>query len=193
VTTTPSPEPSADEPTTEERLAWMGKNSRRIVIALVAILIAAVVVVFSFSLFGSTSANPGNLATTGIMEMSNSEDGQAILTAEKLLPGESGTGTVSIENIGDADGDFSLSADNLVDDPATPALSQALTLVVVDGSDEVYNGPLGDFDEVDLGTWDSGSTHDFTFTVTFDAASGNDLQGARTTLDFTWAATQSTS
>jgi hypothetical protein len=182
---------SAAQPTAKERMAWMGKNSTRLIIALIVIVIAALVVVFSFSIFGSSSANPGNLATSGIMTQDNSKDGQAILTVEKLLPGESGTGTVSITNVGDADGDFTLAASNLASDPADFAAT--LTLVVTDGQDEVYNGLLSDMTTVDLGTWAADQKHDFTFTVTFDAAAGNEFQDATTTLDFKWDATQSTS
>jgi flagellar basal body-associated protein FliL len=187
VTTTPAPA----DPSAQERLTWMGKNSRRLIIALLVLVVAAAVVVFSLSIFSSSSANPGNLVAAGTMEQSNSGDGQAILTVENLLPGESASGSVSIENVGDADGDFTLTADNLVDEPVTPAFSSVLTLVVTDGATQVYSGPLADMTTVDLGTWGAGETHDFTFEVTFDAASGNEYQDARTTLDFTWSATQS--
>ena len=142
MTTTPQPEPATD-PTAQERLAWMGKNSTKLIVALVVLVIAALVVTFSFSLFGSSSANPGNIATSGIMEQDNSEDGKAILTVEDLLPGESGDGTVSITNVGDADGDFTLTASNLVDTPSTPPFSQVVDLVITDGTDEVYTGKLG--------------------------------------------------
>ena len=41
MTSTPTPAP---EPTTQERLAWMGKNSKQLIIALVVLIIAALVV-----------------------------------------------------------------------------------------------------------------------------------------------------
>ncbi len=191
MTNVPQPGPAL-EPTAGDRLTWMSKNSTRLIIALVVLVIAALVVVFSFSLFGSSSANPGNMTASGIMEQDNSADGAAILTVENLLPGESGTGTVSITNVGDADGDFTLTASNLVDTPATPAFSSTLTLTVTDGADSVYDGPLSEMTTVDLGTWAADDQHDFTFTVTFDAASGNEFQDASSTVDFTWDATQST-
>jgi spore coat-associated protein N len=192
MTTAPQPESSAD-PSAGDRLKWMSKNSTRLIIALVVLVVAALVVVFSFSLFSSSSANPGNMATSGIMEQDNSKDGLAILTVEKLLPGDSGTGTVSITNVGDSDGDFTLTASNLVDTPASPAFSGVVTLVITDGTTEVYRGLLGAVETVDLGKWDAGDQHDFTFTVLFDATAGNEFQDAESTLDFTWNATQSTS
>jgi hypothetical protein len=207
MTTTPSPEHRATEPqatepqatephatrvTTGERLSWMAKNSKILIVALVVIVIAVLVATFSFSLFTSSSANPGNVVGSGSMTVNNSGEGKAILTAENLLPGQSTDGTVSITNVGDADGDFTLSASNLTDTPSDPGLSGALTLVVTqDGTGEIYNGLLAAFSEEDLGTWEAGEAHEFTFAVTMDSNAGNDYQDAKTTLDFTWDATQS--
>lgn len=192
-TPTPDAAPGPREVTTRERLSWMGRNSRRLIISLAALVAAAAVAVFSFSLFSSSSANPGNIATTGIMGIGNSAEGQAVLVVEDLLPGESGSGTVTIENVGDSAGVFSLSAGNVVDEPATPPLSAVLTLAVTDGGTAVYNGPLGDLGTVDLGTWEAGESHDFTLTVTFAASAGNEYQGAKTTVDLDWDAAQSES
>lgn len=171
----------------------MGKNSKKLIIALVALIVAAVVVIFSFSLFTSSSANPGNMVASGTMELDNSKEGVAILTVDALLPGQTGEpGTVEISNVGDADGDFTLTASTPVDDPADPPFSSVLTLVVLDGSTEVYNGPLASVGTVDLGTWSAGDTHTYTFTVTMAETAGNEFQNAQSTLDFTWDATQST-
>ena len=98
---------------------------------------------------------------------------------------------MSITNVGDASGDFTLTASNLVADPAD--FPTVLTLVITDGTDEVYNDPLSDIATVDLGTWAEDEEHTFTFTVTFDSAAGNEFQGATSTIDFDWDATQSTS
>ena len=67
------------------------------------IIIAGLIVAFSFSLFGSSSANPGNTVASGVMTIDNDKEGAAILEVEGLLPGESGEGTVSITNVGDAE------------------------------------------------------------------------------------------
>ena len=188
MTSMPSPEQAA-EPTAQERVAWMRQNSMRLIIALAAIVIAALVVVFSFSLFGSSSANPGNTVASGAMSIDNDKEGAAILEVEGLVPGESAEGTVSITNVGDASGDFTLTASDVVSVPADFAAT--LTLVITDGADEVYNGSLADMTTVDLGTWAEDETHDFTFAVTFDAAAGNEFQGATSSVDFKWDATQS--
>ena len=183
----------AHDPSAHERLVWMTRNSRILIAALVLIVVAVLLVAFSSAIFTSSSANPGNLATSGVMSQSNSNADAAILTAENLLPGESGDGSVTITNIGDASGNFTLEAENLVDDPADPAFSAVLTLVVADEDTEVYNGSLADVeaDPIDLGTWAVDEEHTFTFTVTFDETAGNEYQGAKTTHDFVWNATQS--
>jgi hypothetical protein len=190
-----TPEPLAQpavEPTAKERVAWMGKNSKRLIIALIVLIIAAVVVIFSFSLFSSSSANPGNLVSSGIMTLDNSADGTAILTAEGLLPGESGTGTVTIENVGESTGTFTLTTANLLNTPPDPALSTVMTLGITDeDATSVYNGPLADNTVVDLGSWTGGEAHTYTFTVTFAETAGNEFQNAQTTLDFVWSAGQS--
>ena len=186
-----TPQPLA-QPTARERVRWMGKNSKRLIIALVVLVIAALVVIFSFSLFSSTSANPGNMVSSGVMTLDNSADGTAILTAEGLLPGESGTGTVTIENVGESTGTFTLTTSNLLNTPPDPALSSVMTLAVTDeAATSVYNGPLADNTVVDLGTWTAGEAHTYTFTVTFASSAGNEYQGAQTTLDFVWSAGQS--
>ena len=197
--TTPTPagkpqQAPAAEPTAHDRLTWLRRNTRLLLVALVLLLIALGVVAFSTALFTSSSANPGNLVASGVMEQSNDHDGAAILTAEPLLPGEAGTGTVTIANVGDAEGSFTLTADNLVDEPPSPALSGVLNLVITDDDGAVvYEGPLADVNNepIDLGTWAAGEEHTYTFTVTFAEDSGNEYQDARTTLDFTWDATQS--
>jgi hypothetical protein len=131
------------------------------------------------------------MVSSGSMEINNSADGVAILTAEGLLPGESGAGTVTITNVGESDGDFSMTSSNLVDTPADPAFSSQLTLVITDeAATEVYNGPIASVGTVDLGTWAPDDTHTYTFTVTFASAAGNEYQDAQTTLDFTWTAGQ---
>jgi len=189
MTSTPTPTP-ASEPTTQERLTWMRKNSKRLIIAVILLLLAAAVVAFSFSLFSSSSASPGNMVSSGSIEIDSDKEGVAIFTIEGLLPGESGEGTVTVTNVGESDGDFTLTASNIVDAPAEPPLSSQLTLVISDGTTEVYNGPIANITTEDLGNWAADETHTYTFEVTFASSAGNAYQGGQTTLDFTWTAGQ---
>jgi hypothetical protein len=199
MSTTPTPDPTtlasgppATDPTAGDRPSWIAKNSTRLIIAL------AVIAALSSACGGDSSANPGDSVASGIMEEGN--DQGAILTAAKMLPGDTATGKVSITNVGEAAGAFSLSASDLADNPADPAFSEVLTLVVKDGSTTVYEGLLSEFpqpgstpENIDLGTWEAAEHHDYTFTVTFDESAGNEYQDAVTTLSFNWDATDSTS
>jgi hypothetical protein len=189
MTSTPTPTP-ASEPTTQQRLAWMGQNSKKLILALIALIIAAAVVVFSFSLFTSSSANPGNLVASGSLKINNNLEGAAILTATGLLPGESTDGTVALTNVGDSAGVFTLKKDNVVNTPASPAFSSVLTLIITEGGAEIYNGRIDAMPTRDLGTWEPGESHTYKFTVTFDETAGDEFQDGRTTLDFLWDATQ---
>lgn len=184
-----------EEVTTHERVVWMRRNSRTAVGALAVAAAAALLATFSFSLYSSSSANPGNAVTTGIMTQDNSKDGAAILTADKLVPGDHATGDVTITNVGDVRGDFSLQAANLVDNPGTPGhdLSRVLKLTITEPATHttVYDGTLAAFTKAALGTWSDGDSHTYTFSVEFPSSSGDEYQGAGASVDFAWTATQS--
>ena len=107
------------------------RNPKRLIIALVLIVVAISAAAFASATFTSTSANPGNLATTGSLLIENSEDG-AILTATGLVPGDTRNGSVTISNVGDSAGNFSLTTEDLVDTPPTPPLSGRLDLLIED-------------------------------------------------------------
>ncbi len=81
------------------------------------------------------------------MEIDNDKEGAAILQATDLLPGETANGTVSITNVGDADGDFTLTASNLRTRHPGPGFSTVLTLVVTRRHREVYNDLLSDISD----------------------------------------------
>ena len=184
--------PAEEAPT---RWGVLMRNPKRLIIALVLIVVAISAAAFASATFTSTSANPGNLATTGSLLIENSEDG-AILTAEGLVPGDSGNGTVTISNVGDSAGDFSLTTQNLVDTPTTPPLSGRLDLLIEDitvpaSPTETYRGKLNAVGTVQLGEWSSGATHTYRFTLTFPdgtPATDNQYQNAESTVSFVWNA-----
>src|SRR5580704_13756677 len=180
-------------------------SPRRFLIALGALLIASAVVVGSGASFNSTSANPGSLITTGSIVVTDSLAGQSILNLHAVAPGATRSGTVDITNGGNVSATFTLAEANLVNVPASPALSAKLTLLVKDLGDPsctvscppavtVYTGTLGSMGTMPLGTFAAGATHRYSFSVTFpDGGSGgadNSYGGASTTVDFRWTATQ---
>ncbi len=180
-------------------------SPRRLLIALGALLISSAVAVGSGADFNSTSANPGSLITTGTIVVTDSLAGQSILSLNAIKPGATNSGAVNITNGGNVAASFTLAQANLVNVPATPALSSKLTLQVQDLGDPsclvscpaavtVYAGTLGSMGTVTLGTFAAGATHRYTFSVTFpDGGPGgadNAYGGASTTVGYEWTATQ---
>jgi hypothetical protein len=181
-------------------------NSPRKAIASAGVLlVAAAVAVGSQASFNSASSNPANVITAGIVKLSNSRANSAILTVSALKPGATATGTVNIGNAGDINAALTLAEANLVDTPASPALSAKLTLLVQDlGSTSctsncpapvtLYSGALGSMPTLSLGTYTPSLTHQFRFTVTFPdsgtPSGDNAYQSANTKVDLNWTANQ---
>jgi spore coat-associated protein N len=150
--------------------------------------------------FNSTSANPGNMVTAGRRSHSNSKPGAAILTVDKMKPGDSQSGSVEITNDGDIAGNFSVAAANLADNPgpAGGKLSTMLDLKVDDVTDaanpvSTYSGNLGAFPTTALGKWTAGTKHTYRFTVSWPGNNSSDVDnafmGSRVTADFKWEST----
>jgi spore coat-associated protein N len=200
---TPAP-PVATGPEEEgpSRFDVMLRNRRRLLIGLGLILLAAAVAVGSTAVFTSSSANPGNTVTAGTLEASNDKEGAAILTANRMVPGESKNGTVTISNTGDVSGTFSLSSSNLSNAPGPNGgrISDVLQLRIAEGANApFYNGPYNAMPKQDLGSWPAGEEHTYEFTVTFpqggqpgsDTTGDNAYEGSSTSIDFTWDAVSS--
>ena len=183
--------------------ALWATSPRKIMAALFAVLAASALAVGSGANFSSTSANPSNVLSAGTMSQSNSKGGAAILTADKLKPGDAATGTVDIQNTGDVNGTFTLLKSSVVDLPALPAFSKLLTLKVEDLGDPacvsscpavqtVYSGNVFDMASLALGTYAPGVTHRYRFTATFPdgtPANDNTYAGAKTTVGYSFEST----
>lgn len=132
-------------------------------------------------------------AATGNVLITNSAEGSAVLHGERMVPGDSVTGTVTIGNGGDTAGVLTLSGDGLAEIPGVGGgrLAQALTLTVTDltGATTVYTGPLDRFASVDLGTLIPGEAHVYRFTARFDSAGALDdaYMLAQARVDFDWS------
>jgi spore coat-associated protein N len=178
----------------------------KIVSALFVLSLAAMMAVASGASFTSTSANAGNVVTAGNLTHSNSNAPGAILTVSGLTPGHSDNGTVDLTNTGDAAGVFTLSKSGLSNSDTSNPLGAKLTLVVEDLGDPaaavpsapvtVYSNKLGTMGPIGLGTWASGETHRFKFTVTFPDggtpagpnSGDNAYKGDSVTVNYNWDA-----
>ena len=149
----------------------------KLVSALFVLSLAAMMAVASGASFTSTSANAGNIVTAGNLTHSNSKAPGAILNVAGLKPGHSDSGTVDLTNTGDAAGVFTLSKSGARRTPTQqPAGREARPRRrgprrpgrrVPPAPVVKYTGKLGPMGAVALGTWASGETHRYKFTVTF--------------------------
>jgi len=167
-----------------------------------ALVLASAVLVGSGAVFTSTSANPENVFTSGVLTQSNSIDGSAILKAERMKPGDEVWGQVEIANTGDIAGNFTLEMRSVNDYAGINGgyLRDALQLRIYDANQgyTVYEGSLNGFYGTELSTFYAGDSHTYEFTVSFpdsgwsgDNWSGdNYYQGSMTEVEFIWNAVQ---
>jgi hypothetical protein len=155
-----------------------------VVLALLAVALQSLV--FSGASFTSSSGNPGNTFTAGTFGHTNSKDGVLMIDAAGLWPGASKTGTLTITGTGDFSGAYTLTKAGVVDTPAVPGLSNALTLRIEDitgAAVTLSNTTVAGFNTVSVGTIASGASRQYRFTLTYPTASANTaLQGASMTL-----------
>lgn len=162
-----------------------GTKARKAFLTLVVLALLAVVLqslVFSGASFTSSSGNPGNAFSAGAFGHTNSKDGVLVIDAAGLWPGASKTGTLTVTGTGDFGGDYTLVKAGVVDSPAAPGLSNALTLRVEDitGTAQILSDTtVAGLTTVSLGAIASGASRQYRFTLGYPAASADvALQGA---------------
>lgn len=165
----------------------MAGTRSRLAVALVAIAVAVVACLGGDH--GSARAAVGN--ATGPL-IGSSVPGAAILTTQDLAPGRARVGEITITNVGDESGDFSLAATGLVDSGAP--LSGQLDLYVEDVTSSaspstVYAGKLAGLSSVELGAIPQGAAHRYRFTVSLPSTANDTFQGATSAVTFVWTAT----
>jgi len=162
------------------------KNAFLTLVVLALLAVALQSLVFSGASFTSSSGNPGNTFTAGTFGHTNSKDGVLVIDAAGLWPGASKTGTLTITGTGDFSGAYTLTKAGVVDAPAAPGLSNALTLRIEDiigAPQTLSNTTVAGFNTASLGTIASGASKEYRFTLTYPtAAADTALQGASMTL-----------
>ncbi|HSR95139.1 MAG TPA: hypothetical protein VLK56_09775 [Solirubrobacterales bacterium] len=143
--------------------------------------------IFSGAGFTSKSANSASLAAESI-QLSSSAPNQSIVSASGMKPGGTAReGTISIGNPASVPATVTLSASGLTG----AVLAAAITLRIDDvtsGTTKKYEGKLGSFSSVSLGSFAAGSTREYKFTLSWPSGSNEaSLQGASTSLTFQWA------
>ena len=155
------------------------------VLALLAVALQSLV--FSGASFTAKSGDPGNAFTAGTFGHTNSKDGVLVIDAAGLWPGAAAkTGTLTITGTGDFGGVYTLTKASVVDAPAAPRLSSALTLSIEDitgAPQTLSNTTVAGFNTVSLGAIAAGASRQYRFTITYPTAAANiALQGASMTL-----------
>jgi hypothetical protein len=167
----------------------------RLLIALFALLLAGGMAAATGANFNSTSDNPANVVTAGIISHTNSKNNAAVLNVTKLMPGVPQSGTVTITNTGDAAGGSTLTAGNL-SSPAGPnggVLAPQLDVEITRDGAQIYAGKLAGLSNIDLGAWTVGQADTFAFTVelpdTGPGGADNAYQGSTASVDLHWELT----
>lgn len=141
---------------------------------------------FSGASFSSKSANNASLSAASV-RLGSSAANQAIVSAEKMKPGESREGTIEIANKGDVTGAVTLKASGLTG----TALAAVIDLKIDDvtsGTTQKWSGKLGAFTSLSLGSFTSSESHIYKFTLSWPSASDEaSLQAASTSLSFQWS------
>jgi hypothetical protein len=129
---------------------------------------------------------------TGSLAIDDDLDNGAILTVAGMVPGDTAPGAVTISNVGESAGDFTLGQTDLVDTPGPSGgnLSSVLQLQVkMDGTTVVYDGLFSGLSSVDLGSWEPAESHTFDFVVTFPEGDDDDqYQQSQVTTTYIWNA-----
>jgi len=185
------------------RLRIIAAQPRLALGALITLLLASGAVVGSGADFTASSANPTNTFAAGTLSIVNSQEGQAVLSASDLRPGEAArTGVVDIRNSGSLDGAFTLVRGAVSNSDAGNPLDAKLNVTVVDcgtfsggnapscdGGDPVrYTGTLAAMGTSSLGTYAAGAEHRYRFEVALDGSAGNAYQGGSATVEFDFEA-----
>ena len=163
------------------RKAW----TRRVLASLVVLAVLAFTlhaVEFSDAGYAAGSVNPADLFVAGTLLHTNSKNGQVIIAASGLEPGDSSVGTMTLTGTGTVSGSFTLSISSLVDVPSSPALSDTLQLTVEDitgAPATLYDDDVGDLPDTPLGTIAPGASRTYRITLSYpDGADDATLQGA---------------
>jgi hypothetical protein len=156
--------------------------------------------------FGLAMAAPGGAkprpeieaaAAGGAVQIINSHEGQAVLTAAGIDPGGSAVGSVQIANAGAAPGRLAVRVTDVHDRPGPYGgpLSERVELQLVDVTDPsepvtLYAGPPAGLSDLALGALPAGSSRDYAVSATLPAGVDDDLyQGSTLSFGLQWQAT----
>jgi predicted ribosomally synthesized peptide with SipW-like signal peptide len=187
----------------------------RILLAVFAVgLLAGLVGVLTFAFFTDTATNPTNVFSTGKVDISNSQEGTAIVAATGMAPGDKVTQPLTVSNIGSLQLHYYVTS--MADNTDGKALRAQLDLTIKTGVATCTNAGFGLSGTVIYGPGDLGADPAITvignplpgwqtgdrvlnaspasevlcFQVELPSSTGNTYQDATTTAEFTFYAEQ---
>lgn len=178
-----------------ETTAPVTGDRRRLTIVATAGLIAIALLVWmttgqTTAGFTATTNNAGNLFETGSITITgNPANGQVLLTAPALLPGDSVTGAITVTNGSEAPLKLKIFAADLLETPSTSGIAESLDVTITRNADATpfFTGTMADlatktnFTNGVAGTAggdplakasEVAKTVTYTFTVSLNAAAG---------------------
>ena len=136
--------------------------------------------------FAAASANDSNVFIAGTFGHVNDRNGQVMLQATGMEPGESSVGTMTLTGTGTLAGAYTLAPASLTNVPATPPLSGTLNLTIEDTTGApvtLYDDVVADLGEEELGVIAPGETRSYRLTLEYpDGPNVSALQGATMSL-----------
>ncbi len=149
---------------------------------------------------GEPAAAARAVAAEGSFGFASSREGMPIFSASGIAPGDSVGGTVEIANDGELAGELVVAQHDVEDTPGPGGgeLSGRLMLRIADVTAPaspitVYAGPLATMPPRPAGVLEPGASRTYEFTATLPEAgpgggAQNDVQGASTSVAYTWTA-----
>ena len=177
-----------------DRLDALVRHPKRLVVAIVAVLVAAGAAVGSSAVLTSSSTNPGNSFHASNLNVSN--DNSGVISVSGMHPGDNQSGTLTITNDGDLpasamDLDVALTGDTA---PNTGHIASVLTATITDttggGSTQVYSGPASTMPTQNLGPFAAGEARTYSVQLRFPSTADNTFQLSTASFNYTWKATQ---
>jgi len=171
-----------------DRVRLIAGSHRWLLLAALALLALALgSAMFSGANFSSRSANSAALST-GSIQLTSSLPNQAIVASTSgLKPGQSREGTITIGNKAGVPGTVTLAPTGLTG----TTLAAVIDLKIEDvtsGTTQKWNGKLGSFLALSLGSFAAEESRKYRFTFSWPAASSEaSLQGTSTSVTFEWS------
>ncbi len=179
-----------------EAVAAHGRgNLSRIAVSLVVVVLTGAVCAVAFAQWSAAASGTGSLFSSSGHALAG---GSVALPDHRFVPGDTVTGTATVQNSGDAPGRFTFG----VEQPAGArpiagnALAKAMHVTVTDVTDpgapqRVYRGRLCDLTGLDLGVFAAGVTR--TYRLELSMPAGVSHAGASAPLDVSFGWTVITS